>query len=178
MEVFGFRKIGWQVRSSRRRPRIRRSCPKADMPTAAVGRWPTRTIARAAALARPDDSNCAPVNADLMVERRDVIADRDGQGFSVSLISDSLWPWQISPSTARPRFRRSFGNTLNREQDVGPRARLALDGIGTPESRSAASDSSILELGRRGQPRLHRACPEVSPLPQSYLAQFDAPSRR
>jgi hypothetical protein len=48
----------------------------------------------------------------------------------------------------------------------------------SPESRSAVSDSSILELGRRGQLRLHRACPEVSPLPQSYLAQFGAPSRR
>ena len=83
------------------------------------------TIARNAALARPDDSNSAPVNADLMVGRRDVIADRDGQGFSVSLISGSLWPWQISPrAQLAPRFRRSFGNTLSRKQDVGPRARI------------------------------------------------------
>jgi hypothetical protein len=47
-------------------------------------------------LARPDGCNSAPGNANLMVERRDVIADRDGQGFNVSLISGSLWPWQIS----------------------------------------------------------------------------------
>jgi hypothetical protein len=57
------------------------------------------TIARNAALARPDDSNSAPVNADLMVERRDVIADRDWQGFSVSLISDSLGPDQPEHSS-------------------------------------------------------------------------------
>ena len=56
------------------------------------------------------------------------------------------------------------------------------DGLSSAMIRGATltriSPSSILELGRRGQPRLHRACPEVSPLPQSYLAQFGAPSRR
>ena len=39
-----------------------------------------------------------------------------------SLIWGSLWPWQISPSTHGSGDR--FGNTLNREQDVGPRARM------------------------------------------------------
>jgi hypothetical protein len=61
--------------------------------------WPTLTIARNAALARPDDCNSAPVNANLMVERRDVTADRDGQGFSMSLISGSLWPYQPEHSS-------------------------------------------------------------------------------
>ena len=36
-------------------------------------------------LARPDGCNSAPGNANLMIERRDVIADRDGQGAILAL---------------------------------------------------------------------------------------------
>ena len=75
---------------------------------------------------------------------------------------------EIVASSHRSAFRAQ-----KRDVSVTLRAR-----IGNPQSHSATSDLSILELGRRGQPRLHRACPEVSPLPQSYLAQFGAPSRR